>query len=374
MQEADFFNDYVKGYVPSAIVKDWTNDSQKEIVFETAKSPYSSINVKLPQKEVPVTLDSNGFFNLTGTNIKPSDSAFCELKFDGWVVDSTPISPTVDFHAQEIRIPFSNEKTVEKGKPVDVTKLSETIIITNMRGTKQYTGDASFTASAYTQASTGCYLINPDTGLPLLQVSSIPAQTQPVKLSVVQDASEDAFGASYFTNTIIKKWFWEPRPAQTPAARSIAPIKPPVVIVPKPASGLINPKIPPVLTKEIDIAKILTNLPQHSFTLSYDDPLDRFEGYHFDIYSSLIDGSYTIRWDDKIVIKYEGAEILLEIKDYRRETSGDSKFENLSGDWTQRNIKGMLNRYMEKMGGSLIFPMPDQMYKEQGQNNMEIMH
>ena len=373
-EEADFFNDYVRGYVPSAIVKNWNTGGQEEIVFDVNKSPYSSINVKLPQKEVPVTLDSNGFFNLTGTNILPSDEAYCEIKFDGWVVDSAPVVPTVDFQAQSIRTRTYNGKTVEKGKPVDVTDLIETIIITNMRGMKQYNGAASFTVSAYTQSSMGCYIINPDTGLPLLQVSGLPGQTQPVTLSSVQDATEDALGASYFTNKIIKKWFWEPKPSTNPLTRSVAPIKVPSPVLPEPTPGVINPNNITLQPKEISIPKMLQNLPQHTFTLSYDDPIDRYYQYKFDIYSNLIDGSYTIRWDDKIVIKYEGAEILLEIKDYRRDTGGDSKFENLSGDWTQRNIKGMLNRYMEKMGGSLIFPMPDQMYKEQGQSNMEVMH
>lgn len=357
MQQADFFNDYVKGYVPSAIVKDWTTGSQKEIVFETNKSPDSSIKVKLPQKEVPVTLDNNGFFNLTGTNIMPSDSAFCELKFDGWTVDSSPILPTVDFQAQAIRIPVSYEKTVENGKPVDVTTLNETIVITNMRGTKQYTGAASFTVSGYTQASTGCYLINPDTGLPILQASNLPGQTQPVKLYATEDATEDILGSSYFTNTLLKKWFWEPKPAQAPTTRGITPIKPPVVMLPK----------------EIGIAKVLPSLPQHSFTLSYDDPLDRYEGYHFDIYSNLIDGSYTIRWDDKIVMTYEGAEIVLEYKDDRRDNGGDSKFETLSGEWTGKNVESMLNRYMEKMSGSLVFPRPDEINKEKSIFNMEVM-
>ena len=373
MQEADFFNDYVKGYVPSVIVKDWTTDSQKEIVFETNKSPYSSIKVHFPNIETPVTLDSNGFFNLTGINIMPSDSAFCKLEFDGWVVDSASILPTVDFQAQAIRIPVSNEKTFEKGKPMDVTKLNETVVITNMRGTKQYTGYADFTVSGYTQASAGCYLKNPDTGLPILQVSGLPSQTQPVKLSVVQDATEDALGASYFTNTIIKKWFWEPKPSQTPAKRILAPLSPPASLQPITNSNLTDTNIIPILPREHSIAKLMVSLPQHSFTLSYDDPLDRYEAYHFDICSSLIDGSYTIRWDDKIAITYEGAEIILEYKDSRNEREGDAKFETLPGDWTEKNVESMLNRYMEKMENILVFPKPDEINKEKSMYNMEVM-
>ncbi len=368
VHEADFFNDYVKGYVPSVIVKDWSDDSQKEIIFDAKKSPNSSIKVKLSQKEVPVTLNSEGYFDLTGTNVMPKDSASCELKFDGWTVNSNSIGPTVEFQAQAIRDLLSFEKTTEKGKPADVTKIIETVIVTNMRGTKQYTGAADFTIGGYTQAATLCYVINPDTGLPLIQAVGIPEQTRTVKLHAIKDATEGILGASYFANTIVKKWLWEPKPtpASTPAIRGITPIKPQLGALPKTASEPITTKNIPVQPRKQDLAKLLTNFPQHILTLSYDDPLDRYEKYYGDIYSSMVDGSYTIRWDDKIVITYEGAEIVLEYKDDRRDNGGDSKFENLSGEWTGKDVEGMLNRYMEKMGGSLVFPMPDEMLKKGG--------
>lgn len=118
--EADFFNDYVKGYVPPVIVKDWTTGEQKEIVFELNKSKNSSLKVN----GTSTTLDSHGFFNLTGTNILPSQLSSCQLKFD---------------------------------------------VVTNNRGTKVYAGDAAFTVSGYTQAATICYIIDPKTGLPVLK-------------------------------------------------------------------------------------------------------------------------------------------------------------------------------------------------------------
>jgi hypothetical protein len=119
-----------------------------------------------------------------------------------------------------------------------------------------------------------------------------------------------------------------------------------------------------IQSKEMDIPELLQGAPQHIITLLYDDLFDSYEGYKYDIYSDLVDGSYTIRWDDKIVIIYEGAEIILEYKDDRKETEGDSKFETLTGDWTGKNVEMMLNRYMEKMGKSLVFPMPDEMIKQ----------
>ncbi|MGE5678975.1 MAG: hypothetical protein ACM3ZR_13045, partial [Pseudomonadota bacterium] len=104
---------------------------------------------------------------------------------------------------------------------------------------------------------------------------------------------------------------------------------------------------------------------------SYDDPLDSYSKYPYNDYKELVDGSYSIRWDDKIVLTWEGVQIILEIKDYRRDNNGDSKFETLSGSWTGRNVELMLNEYMEKMQGSLVFPMPDQMNEI---NNMNQMH
>jgi len=373
-EQADFFNDYVKGYVPSVIVKDWSNDGQKELIFEANKSQDSSIKVNLSQKEAPVTLDSRGFFNLTGTNVIPSDTVSCELKFDGWTVDSNSIKPTVDFQAQSIRLPVSYVKTVESGKPVDVTKISETIVITNLGGTKQYTGTASFTAGGYTQSATGCYLVNPDTGLPILQAMELPDQTRSVKLYATQGAVEDSLGSSHFTNTIVKKWFWEPKPSQTPATRGITTIKPPAVVLPKTGQELATPTTIPVQSKWLNNTKLLQSFPQHTITLSYDDVLDRYADYPYDVYSDLADGSYTIRWDDKIVLSYEGVEIILEYKDDRRETEGGSKFETLTGDWIGKNVGILLNRYMEKMGGSLVFPMPDEINNKAGISDTKATH
>ncbi|MGE5679058.1 MAG: hypothetical protein ACM3ZR_13465, partial [Pseudomonadota bacterium] len=53
LQEADFFNDYVRGYVASVIVKDWDTNGQKELIFEANKSDDSSITLRLSNKETP---------------------------------------------------------------------------------------------------------------------------------------------------------------------------------------------------------------------------------------------------------------------------------------------------------------------------------
>lgn len=371
VQEADFFNDYVRGYVPSVIVKDWDSGSQKEMVFEADKSEDCSITLKLSNREAPVTLDERGFFDHVESNVLPGDKASCQLKFDGWVVKSNEIIPTVEFQAQTVRMPISYEKVMENGKPVDITKINETIFIRNMRGEKQYTESAAFTVKGYTQASTGCYLINPDTGLPMQQEFGIPEQTNSVKLKALLEATEDTFGESHFSNTIVKKWYWEPKPSQPNAMKSIGTGILPRLTVPK--AGSVPPAINALAlmpVKELNSNRILNSLPQHSITLSFDDPIDSYGKYPYNDYKELSDGSYTIRWDDKIVLKWEGAQIVLEIKDYRRDTTGDSKFEKLSGSWTGKNVELMLNEYMERMQGSLVFPMPDQMNEIIDMNKM----
>jgi len=474
--EADFFNDYIKGYVPSAIVKDWNttqseqqSEQQKEIVFDLKKSLNSSLKVN----GVPVTLDSKGFFNLTGTNVLPQDSYSCELAFEGWIVKSSPVKPTVDFGAHSIRLPVSYERILENSKPADVSKLNETVIITNNRGSKVYTEDAAFTVSGYTQAATVCYLINPKTGLPIMQAMGLPTQTQLVKLYAVQGAEEGSFGASYFTNTIIKKWLWEPKPGQIqiqePDIEQLPESKPEQILDPKTGQLLdsMNEQIPDQKTRQLldpkvdqmpssitrfgvtqvnpnlvapssttnttnlpapasttnatnllapssttnitnmpapssttntnvepgtlniipirpidpDLSKYLPSLPQHSFTLSYDDNFDKYDDYNYynnytsklENYSEQTDGTQTIKWDDKIAITYEGAQIILEIKDDRRGSNADSKFETLSAEWLNKDIEGMLNHYMEKMGGSLVFPMPDEMNRTGGISNIGML-
>ncbi len=366
VQEADFFNDYVKGYVPPTIVKDWITGGQKEMVFELNKSPKSSLKVN-GKSAAP---DSHGFFNLTGINVLPSDVISAKLIFDGWVVDSNSIMPSVVFSAQSIRMPVSHEKIIANTKPADVMKLNETIIVTNQRGTKVYTGDALFTVSGYTQAATACYIINPKTGLPIMQAMGIGDQTQPVKLHAVQDTEEGGLGASCFINAITKKWIWEPpAPIQPhknaePKITDIAPRKTDIVL-PKPSISLINPADP-------DFKKLLPGLPQRSFFLSYDDKFDKYEDYDYynndtgktENYSGQVDGTQMIKWDGMVVINYEGAKIVIEIKDERRE-SGESKFETLSPEWMGKDVKGMLNRYMEKIGGNLVFPMPDEMIRQE---------
>jgi hypothetical protein len=372
VQEADFFNDYVRGYVPSVIVKDWGNNGQKEMVFEADKSEDSSITLKLSTRETPVTLDEKGFFDLEGISILPSDKAACELKFDGWVVKSNEIIPTVEFQAQTVRMPISYEKVLENGRPVDITKINEVIFIRNMRGEKQYTEAAAFTVKGYTQSATGCYLINPDTGLPILKEAGIPEQTKPVKLHALLDAADDTLGESQFSNTIIKKWYWEPKPSQPNAIKSTATLRLPNITIAKTSPVLPDTSSLALLpVKELNSNRLFQSMPQNSIILSYDDPLDSYGKCPYNDYKELSDGSYTIRWDDKIVLTWEGAQIILEIKDYRRDTSGDPKFETLSGGWKGKNVELMLNEYMEQMQGGLVFPMPDQM---NGINDMNKMH
>ncbi len=377
VQEADFFNDYVKGYVPTAIIKDWVTDGQKEIVFELNKSKNSSLKVN----GKTVNLDEHGFFNLKGTNILPTDKYSAELNFDGWIINSNSVVPTVDFSAQSIRIPISYEKTVQNGKPTDVSKLDETIIVTNNRGTKVYTGDVMFTVGGYTQASRACYVINPKTGLPAIPIIGFEDQTKPTKLHAVLDQETGELGASYFINTIIKKWIWEPEPEGNEVrSKIVTPGLSPRTQQIIPASIPVSPKKPeisPINPRDLDFNIMMPEKPRKTFVLSYDDNFDKYSDYDYyndiigkmDNYSIQADGTQMVKWDTKTVINYEGAEIIVEIKDERRK-SGDSKFETLSSEWMNRDVKGMLNRYMERMGGSLVFPMPDEIMKGEGIYNM----
>lgn len=461
--EADFFNDYIKGYVPPVIVKDWNTGGQKELIFELNKSKNSSLKVYPAGKDTNV--DSHGLFNLTGVNVLPSDSISCQLMFDGWVVVSEAVKPTVDFSGQSIRIPVSYERTVDDGKPADVSKVDETIVITNNRGSKVYTGDASYTVSGYTQAAALCYIIDPKTGLPVLQAFGLEDQTKPVKLNAMQGTEEGTLGASFFVNSITKEWIWEPNPETEsmpgseikpylPEIPSLLQIQPPIfsllssvtapprVIIPTPpiiaptptdvptrppavmttptdvptrppavtTTPTIVPTRPPVVTPtpsiilptledtepepstapsfnpgitqirplDPDFNLIFPQLPQNSFLLLFDDLFDKYDDYEYyntytgktENYSEQSDGTQMMKWDSRVVIPYEGVQIVVEIKDERRDSNGDSKFETLSAEWLNRDVEGMLNRYMEKIGGSLVFPMPDEINKADGIANI----
>ena len=354
--ESDFFNDYVKGYVPTVIVKDWTTGLEKEINFELNKGPESSISIKLDSlgKEYPVTVDDKGIFTLTSVNILPQEKATCQLTYDDFVVNSNAITPSVEFQATVNRIPVSYTKTTENGKPVDVTKVSETISIMNMRGTKQYVGNASHTVSGYTQASTLCFITNPDTGLPLLKAFGLPEQTQSVKISAISDPAQEEYGTSHFTNTIVKKWFWEPKPA----VRNRLSIKSSVTGAPttenqnRPSNSSNNRR--PDNSLNNNLLKKLTGFPQRTFTLSFDDQFDKYEDY-YDNYSEWVDGTRHLMWNDKIVFQYEGVDITVEYKDVYEEGEHDSKFETLPADMLS------WDRYLDRMMGSVVMPMPDEM-------------
>lgn len=166
-----------------------------------------------------------------------------------------------------------------------------------------------------------------------------------------------------------------------PAPPAIAPA--PTIIPPLPPTTAqpINPGVIQIRPVEPDLSLMFPRFPQNSFLLRFDDQFDQYTDYKYyntDIgklenYSEQSDGTQTIKWDGRVVIPYEGAQIIVEIKDERRDDGGDSKFEKLSAEWLNKDVEVMLNRYMEKMGGSLVFPMPDEINKANGIANIGVL-
>ncbi len=475
MLEADFFNDYEKAYIPTAIVKDWDTDKNVELKFDASKVPGSKLTIN----GKPVSGQNQyGEFVHTGNNVLPNTVYQAQLSSEGFVIGpSNSIMSSASFSLTPLRIPVSSEVTVENGKPVDVGKDLEAVVLVNDRGNKVYTGDAIYVVSAYTEDSLGCHLINPETGMPMLQNDSIDDQT--VQIKAIDLNKGEADGTSYFSNTILKKWFWEnPKedttdqnvrgrnvidltqsvpetaPIQSAAETTPAwsmpliasaqsatelptlaaltapgttapdrqlPVRPPMTRpdgseqdnpetntdgsgttsptaptapsdtpanpdIPQqttePSTGgqLIDTKIQPYIKLypiDPDFTAIFANSPQNTIILSYDDPVDdwykKYSARSGTADNDLIydvDGSKYFKWDSKVIIKYEGAEIIAEYKDDRREYDGDHRIEYLSSEWLEKDTEGLLNRYMEKYSDMTTIPMPDEISKGSGISNL----
>lgn len=441
MLEADFFNDYEKAYIPTVIVRDWVTDKLVELKFDVSKVPGSTLTIN----GKPVSGQNQyGEFVHTGNNVLPFTEYKTQLSSEGFVIGpSNTIMSSASFSLTPLRIPVSSEVTVENGKPVDVGKDLEAVVLVNDRGSKVYTGDAAYVVSAYTEDSLGCHLINPETGMPMLQNDSIEDQT--VQIKAIDLNKGEADGTSYFCNTILKKWFWEnakdstdqnvreqqvtaptqPVPEMAPTAPSItAPgITAPIRQLPgRPAltnpggsepddsdtdtggSGITAPSVPPtnpglpqqttepstggqitdtkiepyIKLYPIDpgFSTIFANPPQNTIILSYDDPVDDWYN-KYSVWNGTtdkdllnVDGSKYFKWDSKVIIKYEGAEIIAEYKDDRREYDGDNRIEYLSSEWLEKDAEGLLNRYIEKYSNMTTIPMPDEINREVGISNL----
>lgn len=378
--ESDFFNDYVKGYVPSVYVKDWVTQTDKEIKFDLNydNESDSSLDVKLSTLSTKklVSLDKDSCFMLTSANILPQTISNAILTYDGFVITSNPISATAKFELLSDRITVSNTYSNENGKPVNIIKVSDKLSLINTRGTKQYVGDVKHTVNGYTQESVFCYIQNPDTGLPVLQKFGLPEQTATIKFAAASNAAEEEYGTSTVTNMFIKKWFWEPKPAVTRPA--ITPTRPvlnnlitPTTNATSATTGTVLGDFP-VIPLNDDLLKKLA-LPQHTYTLSFDDPMDKYSDY-YDSCSEWVDGTNYIKWDEKISFNYEGATITAEAKDnYETRSNTGSKFETMPADWSEKDIGSILDRYLDVMEGRLVMPAVDQLNITSGISNLSML-
>ncbi len=379
MLEADFFNDYLKAYIPTVVVKDWATGKNVELKYDPAKVPGSTLTINA---KAVTGQNQYGEFVSTGTNVLPKTLFSAKLTCDGFVVGpSNQVESSARFSLSPLRTPVSTEETVENGKPVDVAKDLETLILINERGNKIYTGNATYITGSFTENSILCHLENPKTGMPFQQSVTIPTEAVAVKIYDCSSEADD--GTSYFNNTILKKWFWENREEQTTDDSDRDRRRPPVIAPPAThgmLSGLIGSLVLPTVQTDADFKALFSSLPQNTILMSFDDPAD--DGLLADaaiwkgpaandpMYNEYVDGTKYIKWDCKVVIPYEGVEIIAEYKEDRKEYSGDSRPEYLSSEWLEKDAEELLYRYMEKYSKMDTMPLPDEINKAAGISNL----
>lgn len=222
IDEADYFNDYVKGHVPTLIVRDWSEDTNVALNYSGDVLVYvnQGKGVVLPQK---VKTDAYGNFVLN-SNVLPKSTILARIQFEDFdIIDSNKdIKPTVDITGKRVVIPTEIKNYVEDGKSVYARKDRETYIVYNLRGEKTVTGDAKYLAE-YKKYEPLSFVYEYYTGLPLRppvivgnkegkvvlnefkEESDRENNLKPVKIISLLDKPG---GASFAVNDFNMEWVW----------------------------------------------------------------------------------------------------------------------------------------------------------------------
>lgn len=377
IEEADFFNDYVIGHVPSAIVKDWTTGEKKEIVYS------GDIGVTIDNTTKNVKCDEFGNFRLDA-NVLPDSSIKASI-WNNDIVSNTNIKPSVDIMGNRVVIPLEEKTYEENGGKIDSTTERETFIIYNMNGEKPVLGSAKYNTEFRVYNSL-CFIKSPITGRPLndYMLTDDSIRQNNIRLYEYEtETSQDSgplqllpkvphllgiktveSGDSFAVNDFTMEWAWKKEGASqdttTTIIREPEAIKNPIIrnpIARDPIKTILpigdSPK--PTLTEKLPyiIPDNLKdkNMPQNSESFRYESFLEYKEPMD-DILTPQRMVGY-LRRIGTIEYTYEGAKITIsdpKDKDPERKSQGAPQYKQDTS----------FDRYMSRMFWAVVSPTPDQ--------------
>lgn len=376
IEEADFFNDYVVGNVPSVIVKDWTTEEKKEIVYD------GNISVTIGNVTQNVKCDQFGSFRLNA-NVFP-DSSIKAAIWNGDIVSNTDTKPSVDIIGKRVVMPLEEKTYEENGGRIDASKERETFIIYNMNGEKPVLGSAKYNTEFRVYNSL-CFIKDPFTGRPLndymltddsLRQNNIklyeyegetPEDSGALKLtpkaSLLLGGKAAESGDSFAVNDFVVEWAWK----KANAARSIDSETPSLnITVPKTIIRESKKTISPIgdTSKPTHTAPIITklpnilpeslkdkNMPQNSESFRYESFLEYEEPSDNGLAPQRLVGF--IKRIGAVEYIHEGAKIIIT-------DPADKDPESKSQGGPQYKQDTSFDRYMARMFWAVVSPTPDQ--------------
>jgi hypothetical protein len=303
IEEADYFNDYVKGYVKPVFVKDWDNDGKmKELLYN------GNVNVSITTLKPAITItdhtttDEYGNFVFKKFNVHPTDKISAKIEYMGFAAaNKFDVKPSIDITAKRIPVVTEQTSSTEQGKEVDFRSVKETFIVYNLRGTKAVTGNGSYEAE-YRQDVFGTYLFDYITGIPLKQPKYLEKKVVSVNLNAVDTNIFGPGGTSKVTNVFNTKWIW---------ADEHIPITtmPPVMIIPTPTSAAA------IIVPWINNPIFTVDQPQNTVAFNYDSKEKFSETQQYIADGTIsISGLPSVKRVGKIKFPFEGTTILIEDK------------------------------------------------------------
>ncbi|HEX3031242.1 MAG TPA: S-layer homology domain-containing protein [Bacillota bacterium] len=202
---ADYFNDFIEGHVPTAVVKNWDTGEFEEIRYPGKVT----VNVGRPGKIViprTITVDAFGRFRID-QNILPTDSVSANFTYQGFSVFSiNNPKPSVDFVGNRVAIPTKVYSYSQNGSRIDSVSDKETFIAYNLRGSRQILGNAEYQADYKVyktiKIATNAYSMQAD--MPISEVT----KKAPVVLNKYFATEPGEGGASFATNAFNTEWQW----------------------------------------------------------------------------------------------------------------------------------------------------------------------
>lgn len=358
IEEADFFNDYVVGHVPSAIVKDWITEEKKEIVYD------GNIAVIIDGAPKNVKCDQYGNFRLDA-NVLPNSNIKATI-WNGDIVSNTDVKPYVDIVGNRVVIPLEEKTYDENGQRIDSTKERETFIIYNMNGEKPVTGSAKYNTEFRVYNSL-CFIINPITGRPLMDYMMTDDSIRQNNIRLYEyegKTTEDSSalklapgysllfgkkavesGDSFAVNDFTQEWAWKkasaPANTTTTTIREPKTIRNPIIKVP------IITKLPNILPESLKDK----NMPQNTESFRYESFLEYEEPSDDGLAPQRLVGY--IRRIGTVEYIHEGAKIIIsdpKDKDPEKKSDGAPQYKQDTS----------FDRYMSRMFWAVVSPTLEQ--------------